>query len=123
MEMARDFIVMGRKMAALIFERRSGVSAVSTEGVHVEEIGEPRIPEGHHGNGEVRLGLAHLLHRALGRESAHLRLRRLRDGRASESEHSQAEDQARGTAHADLRPAARPGNQRGDEGQTSEPEC
>ena len=58
-----------------------------------------------------------------GENGAHLRLRRLRDDRAGESAHGQAEDQARGTAHADLRPAARPGNQRGDEGQTNEPEC
>jgi hypothetical protein len=48
MEMARDFVVMGRKMAALMFERRSGVPAGAAEAVRVEEKGqsEVKVPAG-----------------------------------------------------------------------------
>lgn len=43
MEMARDFVVMGRKMAALMFEKRSGVPASGSDAVRVEEVGEREI--------------------------------------------------------------------------------
>ena len=41
-EMARDFVVMGRKMAALMFEKRSGVPA-DAAAVRVEETGEREV--------------------------------------------------------------------------------
>lgn len=47
-EMPRDFVAMGRKMAALMFERRSGVSADAPTTLRVEE-GEERevkVPAG-----------------------------------------------------------------------------
>lgn len=48
MEMARDFVVMGRKMAAMMFEKRSGVPAAGGEAVRVEEVGERelKVPAG-----------------------------------------------------------------------------
>ena len=42
-EMARDFVVMGRKMAALMFERRSGVPAAGADAARVEEVGEREV--------------------------------------------------------------------------------
>lgn len=43
MEMARDFVVMGRKMATLMFEKRSGVPAGGADSVRVEEAGEREV--------------------------------------------------------------------------------
>ncbi|MBI5015112.1 MAG: hypothetical protein HZB55_06420 [Deltaproteobacteria bacterium] len=47
-EMPRDFVVMGRKMAAMMFERRSGVPAGGADTVRVEEVGERdvKVPAG-----------------------------------------------------------------------------
>ena len=42
-EMPRDFVVMGRKMAVHMFESRSGVGSPAESGVTVEKIGEREV--------------------------------------------------------------------------------
>ncbi len=43
MEMARDFVMMGRKMAALMFEQRSGVPSTPGLELKPEKIGEEKV--------------------------------------------------------------------------------